>query len=370
MQLLTLLLRDFRNYEEVHLEFSPQLNEICGANAQGKTNLLEAIHLLVIGRSFRTLHLRDLIRLQQPHFYVEATFLKHGVVQTLKLSYDGSERRIVHNSTAYNSFTQLLGLLQGVVFSPEDHALVSGAPTIRRRFLDLHIAQVDPLYVHFLARFYGAMKHRNQLLRQRTELSIESWEHEMAKAAAYLTTQRIIALEQLSRKVLPIQEALSQGHDRLTLRFKTTAPLNGSTSELTQYYQEAFLRHRAREMLFKQTLTGPHRDDFTPLLSEQEARAFGSEGQKMCCVMAMRLAEWQRLYELTGEKPLMMVDDVGACLDETRRQQLYEQLMQAGQLFIASPQRLVRGQPGYDRRAFARLFTVDHGIVRQGEEIT
>lgn len=359
MQLLSLYLRDFRNYKEAYVEFSPHLNEICGANAQGKTNLLEAIFLLVIGRSFRTMHLKELIKLQQPSFFVEAAFVKHGVSQTLQVSYDGTEKRAVHNSTVYSSFAPLLGLLQGVVFSPEDHDLISGAPSTRRRFLDLHIAQIDPLYVHHLGRFYRAMRQRNQLLRTKTALTIEAWEHEMAKAAAYITKQRALVIDELNEKILPLQEEISSSKDRLKLRFKTPAPLTASSDDLAHFYSEALARHRSREMLFGNTLVGPHRDDFIPLLHEQEARVFGSEGQKMSCALALRLAEWQRLKETTGETPLMIVDDVGACLDEQRRQKLYEQLNLAGQVFTASPQRLCYAS----QNVSGRLFYVSDAVI-------
>ncbi|MGE5195697.1 MAG: DNA replication/repair protein RecF, partial [Anaerolineae bacterium] len=143
MQLQHLYIRNFRNYEEAEVSFSSGINLIHGPNAEGKTNLLEAIYLLSTGSSFRTLYLSELICYKQPHFYLEAHMLKDGLTQTIKISFDGKIRYLQYNHTTYASFAPLLGLFPTVLFAPEDIALINGAPSERRRFLDLHIAQID-----------------------------------------------------------------------------------------------------------------------------------------------------------------------------------------------------------------------------------
>ena len=175
LYLRNLYLRQFRRYEEVHFQFNPTINSIVGPNAHGKTTILEAIQFLMSGRSFRTQQPSDLIRHEQNYFYIEADFIKQGIQQTLKISYDGKERKIVHNSTVCQSSTNLLGLLQGVVVIPDSASLVKGSPLLRRHFLDLQIAQVDPLYVHHLTRYARAMRQRNVLLKRKDLATIHGW---------------------------------------------------------------------------------------------------------------------------------------------------------------------------------------------------
>ena len=155
--LISLYLRNFRNYEEAEVHFSQQVNFIHGDNAQGKTNLLDAIYLLSTGKSFRTVHLSELIREGASFFYLQAHFIKDTITQTVTLSFDGLTRKMEYNNTCYNHFTNLLGLLPTVLLAPEDMELITAGPGIRRRFLDIHIGQLDPLYIYHLGRYAKAL---------------------------------------------------------------------------------------------------------------------------------------------------------------------------------------------------------------------
>ncbi|NGX62058.1 MAG: DNA replication and repair protein RecF [Chlamydiae bacterium] len=348
MKILSLYLRNFRNYEKVHLSFSSSVNYLVGANAQGKTNLLEAIHLAITGRSFRTHRLTDMIRFGEKEFFVEILFEKNGIEQKLSLYYDGQTRRITHNATLLPSLSALFGLLQGVILSPEDQQLVGGGPTERRRFLDMQIAQSYPLYFHHLVRYQRAMKHRNTLLKRKTLQGIEVYEEEMSHSAAYLTLKRKEATEELQTLGGPLQQALSGNRDELTLTYHSSALAKVKPEEscLRTYFQNAYTQKRHREKELGNTLTGPHRDDLAILVANQEARFFGSEGQKRSCITALRLAEWSRLHKLGEEKPLMCIDDVGISLDATRGAYLYQQMESLGQVFLTSP-RLEQNLPSH-----------------------
>lgn len=181
-----LYLHHFRSYERKEFSFQPGINVIRGDNARGKTNLLEAVYLLSTGRSFRTVQLTDLIRHGEPFFYLEADFSTGPVTQHLKVSFDGQVKRVEHDGATYSQFTPLLGLFPTVLHVPEDIELITGSPTQRRRFLDLHIAQTDPLYIFHLARYFKAMRQRNVLLRQHKEATIESWEQILVVSGQYL----------------------------------------------------------------------------------------------------------------------------------------------------------------------------------------
>jgi len=336
MHLSAIVVRNFRNYEHATLTFSPGINCIVGGNGEGKTNLLEALYFLSTGRSFRTAHLNDMIRHGASFFYLEAHFHKDGIDQTIKATYDGQTRRLQYNETVYSYFTSLLGILPTILYSPDDICLVSGSPADRRRFLDLHLAQTDPLYVHHLGRYHKAMKQRNVLLKQKKEESLGAWEQTMAQAAAYLVPKRLETLEKLQGPVAAWMRHVSSGKEQVRLSYRNTVPWDG-TAPLQGPFCTQLQKSRPRDMLLGSTQLGPHRDDIEIELDGRPAKSFSSEGQKRCCAAAMRFAEWERTKEVIGTAPLMSIDDFGIQLDKERNQLLQQQLQHLGQVFLTSP---------------------------------
>lgn len=338
--LTAIRLRNFRCHSEALFEFSPGINLICGPNAKGKTSLLEAIYLLIAGRSFRTAQLQELILFESPGFHVEAFFVKHGVHQSLSFHYSSEERRIHYNSTSLSSIANLIGLLPGVSVTPDDVALVKGSPMARRHFLDLQISQIDPLYVHHLTRYHRALRQRNILLRAKEISTIESWEAEMAHSAAYVTQQRSHALRELQEKAQRLHQMLSAEKEQLSLGYKPGVPVEGGLETIRQLYLKQFVRYRPRELAFGATLTGPQKDDFAIALNQREARFFGSEGQQRSCATALRLAEWERVFDYAEVRPLMLMDDVGVSLDDARRSCLLNYTPNLGQVFLTTTQEI------------------------------
>jgi DNA replication and repair protein RecF len=339
MFLRALYLHQFRLYEEALFEFSPKVNIIRGSNARGKTSLLEAIYFLMTGRSFRTAQLSDLIRHGAQFFYLEASFVKHGIEQKVRIYCNGKERKVTHNNSPCQSAIALLGLLQGAVIHPDDAAIVKGAPAARRHLLDLQLAQSDPLYVHHLTRYGRAMRQRNALLRAKSAAAIESWEYEMANAASYIIQQRARAVDHLQKHGKVLYSGICGGSENLSLRYKAHGigdhPLT-DLEALRSVYCDNYCKHRRREMDLGMTLTGPHKDDVMIVLDNKDARAFASEGQQRSCVVALRLAEWERLKGASQEVPLMLVDDLGMSLDNSRRSQLLGHFSALEQVFITT----------------------------------
>jgi DNA replication and repair protein RecF len=333
MLLKYLYLRNFRNYATAEVSFGPQVNLIHGSNAQGKTNLLEAVHLLSTGRSFRTPHLKELILHGAASFYVEGFFTRDGIEQTIKLSFDGNVKSVQYNNTSYANFSNVLGLLPSVLYIPADVSLICGAPAERRRFLDLHLAQADPLYVHHFLRYHRAMKQRNHLLRMKQDPALSSWEHIMAASAEYLVTKRREA-------ILELQPALSTWMQRLSLQHETL-DIEYQPSFFADSFANGFCLHlekmRKKEMLWGHTAAGPHRDEVVFNLNQKPAKTFSSEGQKRCCLAAIRLAEWQRLQQLVQAPPLLGIDDFAIHLDAQRQELLQTILPSLGQTFLTSP---------------------------------
>lgn len=336
--IVSLTLRNFRNYRDAHIQFSPGVNLFYGRNAEGKTNLLEAIFFLSTGRSFRTSRLDELILQGEKFFFLEATFIKDGIQQTLKVSFDGTSRHLQLNATVYRGFLHLLGLLPHILYTPEDIDLIRGGPTERRRFLDLHLAQIDPLYVHHWLRYNRAMKQRNCLLRAKDEGGIESWESIMAQSGAYLIHKREQAVADLVPFVEQALKRFSADQEILSLQYRSVGI--GSKlphEEYAEKLRKNFASLRKKETLLGATLTGPHRDDLRLEISGRDVRAYASEGQKRSCIAAMRLGQWERYQAMNASHPLLSIDDFGVHLDEERQARLNAELGRLGQVFLSSP---------------------------------
>jgi DNA replication and repair protein RecF len=324
MHIQKLYLRHFRNYQEETFVFSPEMNLIHGANAQGKTNLLEALFLIGTGRSFRTPHLKELIYQKNPFFFIEAEFKKDAILQKIRLSFDGEIKKLDINHTSYSHFNPLLGMLPIVLLAPEDVLLVTGSPAEKRRFLNLHIAQSDPLYVFHLTRYHKAIKHRNALLKQKKEEGMQPWEDLMVSAARYLKTCRERLIQELSEELQKAMQILSGKQDEITIHYKPS-------------FTENYAKHRPKEFLFGSTLLGPHRDDLEITINKLPAASFASQGQIRSAIAALRLAQWKHLSEQHHCPVLFCIDDFGVHLDEARQEALLSHLSSMTQVFLTSP---------------------------------
>lgn len=331
MQLKYLYLRNFRNIAEKEFAFGPKLNIIHGENGKGKTNLLEAIILLSIGRSFRTQHLSELIRENETGFYLEAEMVRDQITHQIKLSFDGQTKRLQINGNTHSHFNPLLGLLPSVLYAVQNGELITGSPLLRRRFLDLQLAQSDPLYVHHLARFYRSMKQRNCLLRSQKLDGIESWEAEMAQAAIFIQKERKSLIESLQPLLAKEGETLSHSGELHEVGYNSSFP-----SECRDY-AEQLRKYRRRDIELKQTLSGPHRDDLNFSIDQKPARSFASEGQKKTSLAALKVSEWRHLSLRSDALPLMAVDDLGQPLDGKREERFVSILDTLGQVFITMP---------------------------------
>lgn len=352
MIIKTLYLRHFRSYQEAFFEFCPHFNVIQGANARGKTTILEAIHYLMLGRSFRSPQSQELIKEGCDHFYIEAHFSKHGVDQSIKIGFDGKEKKLIYNHTPLPSAAGLLGIVQGVIMSPDDINLVKGTPQLRRQFLDIQLAQVDPLYVHHLTRYARATKQRNQLLKARQSVSIETWEHEMSQSSAYLSWRRRETVNDLTKRSSATYLGLTKEDVPIDIHYQTHFP-NSDVQQLREYHLGQLKKYREREMMIGYTLTGPHKDDLGFIMKDNHLRHFGSEGQQRSFVTAVRLAEWDRLNQIAQDLPLLMIDDVGISLDQMRRQNLMNLLSNGAQIFLTTTDENLYDQINANKKIFS-----------------
>jgi DNA replication and repair protein RecF len=327
----SLYLRNFRNYVEAEVSFAPGVNLFHGDNAQGKTNLLEAACLITTGRSFRTAHLNELIRQGESFFFLEGIVCKDGFDHTVQITFMSGVKKLTLDGNSYGTLQHLLGLLPSVLYLPSDSELVDGSPAIRRKFLNLHLAQGNPLYLHHLSRYWRAMKQRNSLLRAADSTSLDCWELEMAESAIYLRTARDTLIEAIQEPLLKKSLELSSGKEEHKIIFAPATP-NSREAYLAQ-----LKKNRPREKHLGATLTGPHRDDFTLWINGLESKGFCSEGQKKTSAFALKLAEWELFTKIAEAPALLGIDDLGLHLDPTRLSHFGQTLSHLGQVFITSP---------------------------------
>lgn len=336
MYLQFLALNNFRIYKEAYFSFSKGINGIIGPNALGKTTILEAIYLALFGRSFRTLDLRELIHEDAEAFSIELGFTKNEIAQNIRIIQTRQDRKIIYNCTPLSSYGGLLGILQGVLMAPHDLEIIKGPPIVRRTFLDLQLAQVDPLYVHHLKRFTRALKQRNFLLKNRQTVAIEPFEWEMAASASYLIGERAKNIFKLNKLASPLYSALANEKERATFLYKTQAPVEEGLKGIEEFLKSQYIKLRSKELALGLTLLGPHKDNIQILINGKEAKTFASEGQKHTLLAVLKFAEWHLIKERSENSPFMMIDDLTLSLDEYRQGNICSCLENLGQAFFSS----------------------------------
>lgn len=331
MQVEKLTLRNFRNYDHCELALHPGLNILIGQNAQGKTNLLESVHFLSTGRSHRTSSQYDLIRWDTTGFFLHANVKKRNVRVSIDFSLGNNRRRELKiNGIVERKLSSLLGVLNSVLFTPEDLQLLKGPPALRRRFLDIELSQVSPVYLYALQQYNRALLQRNNLLRSfagkaANKIALETWTEQLIRYGARLTILRQRALIALAKYARPSLDKISGGKENLALVYRPWGyHLELGTSEVavTESFREILEEQYNNELRRKQTLVGPHRDDFSCLLNGIDVREFGSQGQQRSSVLAIKMAELEFMREITGDYPVLLLDDVLSELDAARRQAL------------------------------------------------
>jgi DNA replication and repair protein RecF len=330
VHLAHLRLRDFRNYARLDADFSPGFHLLLGDNAQGKTNILEAIYLMATLRSFRGVGGAQMIRHGAKGYFVGGNVVGAGGHE-IKIYWSARERKLSLDGQPVKRLADYFGALRTVVFCTEDLQLVKGTARARRRFLDLLLAQTQPGYLPLLQRYMQTVRHRNALLKQRLgdEAALESFSAELVKLGNELVRARRELIPRFSPLVRLAYRRISNDAEELRLEYQPSVK-NDFAVELAQ--------SRARERAFRFTVVGPHRDDLQLLLNEKSAAQFGSEGQKRTLAIALKMAQAEFFTGLHGAPPVLLIDDVMGELDVKRRSGLLPLLTRSreasGQVFM------------------------------------
>ena len=304
--------KDFRNYDEGKVEFTKGTNVICGANAKGKTNILESIFLLATSKSHRGATERELIKNGEEFAKVKIDFFARGRENTGEIRIK-KKKQFKMNKIPIIKTSDLMGFLNAVMFCPEDLRIIKGAPRERRRFLDIGISQVRSGYFHKLIEYNKILNQRNACLREGLE-DTWVWDEQLAKTGARIFWYRRNYLLELEKNAAIHMKDIS--NEKLSLKYMID-------KEREEDYRLEILsglqKNKERERRWKQTLSGPHRDDFSIEINGLDARHFASQGQVRTAVMAMKLAEVDIMKRETGEPPVLLLDDALSELDEERQ---------------------------------------------------
>ena len=343
MNLQELSLRSFRNYGEVRLEFDPGVNLIVGDNAQGKTNLLEAISYLGSGKSFRAQKTSEMVRFGDDFAEIQGTVFSQERQQELRyLLFVGSRpRQIFRNGARKKSAAELAGVLPTVLFCPEDLLILKMGSSQRRRFGDLALCGLRPNYDAALTEYHRILEQKSRILKDRFENPalldiLPEYNLRLCQGGALLISYRARFYEGLEKSAAKFHSQFSGGVENFQLRYKTVSSVKdpfAPVSVLTEDLLEHLVRHHRAELETAQCLTGPHKDDFTVSLSGIDLKAYGSQGQTRTAAISLKLAQRELMGREWGEEPVLLLDDVLSELDPGRQDFVLNQIV-SGQVFI------------------------------------
>ena len=346
LKLISIHLENFRNYATQDIEFGEGVNILYGDNAQGKTNVVEAVHLLATGKSHRTRHLADMVRHGAERFRIEAVIQDDDRQTSLVLAYDRRKgKQLLVNDIGRPRWSDLLGMLHVLMFSPETMDVVKGGPAERRRFLDILLCQLDARYLRCLQQYTALLRQKSAALRDRSAQDryadlMPVWNEGMAKNGAYLAWKRMETarrMEQLANRELNV---LSGGRESLVLTLQTCIATDHSldTKAIGEHLLGKLQHMLAREREAGQCLAGVHRDEMQISLNENAARVFSSQGQQRSIALSLILAAMYLYRENAGALPVLLLDDVMSELDPMRQTHLI-QVLEKTQTLITTTDR-------------------------------
>ena len=328
MQIKKLFLQNFRNYERENFEFSEGLNVLFGKNAQGKTNCAEAVFYLCTGASLRIRHDKQLVKMGAEHAFIQAEAQNRYGKVTIEANIFENKREIRVNGSKISKNADLMGHINSVFFSPGELRLIQDGPDERRRFMNISISQTSPAYYTALLRYNKILDQRNALLKNPDySLVLDTlpvWDEQLCKYAATIVKKRTEFLKKLAPYAKEMHAFLTDSAEELVVR--PDKIYEGHEEEISKTLLRRLSNNYEKDMRLGFTTVGPHRDDLEVLISGIDAKAYASQGQTRTAALALKLAEVQIFKDLSGEYPILVLDDVMSELDLPRRKKLLKKV--------------------------------------------
>ncbi len=313
-------LNNFRNYEQLNIEFSNDINILYGDNAQGKTNVLEGLYLLSTTKSHKGAKDKEMIKIGEEESHLRMYFKKSDMNHRIDMHLQKNGRKSgAVDGIPVRKSSDIYGLMNVVFFSPEDLSIIKNGPGERRKFMDAELCQLDKLYLQYLSKYNKTLEQRNDLLKQlsfRADFkdTLEVWDLQLCEYGKFIIEQRRKFVDDLNNIVREIHYRISNEKEKLTLVYEP--------SVMPDDFEETLKRTRDRDIAQKTTCTGPHRDELSFYVGDENLKLFGSQGQQRTAALSLKLAEIELVKEKIGENPILLLDDVLSELDRNRQQAL------------------------------------------------
>lgn len=320
MVIKSLELSNFRNYALLDMNFDKGTNILYGDNAQGKTNILEAIYLCATTKSHRGTKDRDIVNFEEEEAHIRTYLEKDGDEIKIDMHLRKSKTKgIAVDGRKLKKATELLGLMNVVFFSPEDLSIIKNGPSERRRFVDMELCQLDPMYLHNLNNYNKIVNQRNRLLKDMymnpsLKGTLDVWDIQLVEFGKKIIARRISFVEQLNGIIGGIHDSLSGGKEKLVISYEPD--ISGED------FEKKLRAGQERDIRLKQTTVGPHRDDFAFIANDIDIRKFGSQGQQRTSALSLKLSEIELVKKMTKDTPILLLDDVLSELDSSRQNYL------------------------------------------------
>lgn len=320
----TLELTNFRNYKEASISFDRGTNILYGQNAQGKTNILEAIYLSATTKSHKGSKDKEVVTFGLEEGHIRTTLLDNDLETRVDMHLRAHGSKVIAiDKEKIKKASQLIGLINVVFFSPEDLSIIKDGPAGRRRFTDMELCQLDPLYLSDLSNYQKTVNHRNKLLKDMYDdpslsSTLDVWDMQVANYGDKIIKRRAEFVDKLNSIIYDIHKKLSGGKEDILIEYAPDAPFGK--------IEECLLQCRNKDIRTKQTGAGPHRDEFIFSVGGMDLRKYGSQGQQRTAALSLKLAEINLVEAVSGKKPLLLLDDVLSELDSSRQEYLLQSI--------------------------------------------
>ncbi len=350
-------LKNFRNYKTASVSFDPGINFLYGSNAQGKTNILEAIYICATSRSHKGSKDKDIIRFESDESHIRMVLNKRNISHQIDFHLKKDKAKgIAINGFPIKKASELLGFINVVFFSPEDLYIIKSGPSERRRFIDRELSQLNKIYIKNIADYNKILMNRNRLLKDiknnKSLIStLDVWDEQLINYGIKIIKEREKFLEKMTAVVRPLHKTLTGNKEEINLIY------DKNTDE--EKFADKIKSSRERDIATEQTSYGPQRDDFSIMINGINARNFGSQGQQKSAAISLKMAEIQMIKLITHEKPVLLLDDVFSELDNLRQEYLISQIKDTQTILTGTGvDDMIKNNIKIDR-----LFEVEEGII-------
>ncbi len=352
-------LQNYRNYEFLNMTFDNKINIIYGDNAQGKTNILESLYVCATSKSHRGSKDKDIIRFGNDEAHIKVMVKKHGMNYRIDMHLKKNKTKgIAVNGIPIRRAVELFGIINIIIFSPEDMNIIKNGPSERRRFMDMELSQLDKIYLSNLVNYNKVVVQRNKLLKQ-LQFSGDSglvdmldvWDMQLVRYGSEIIKRRMDFIDNINSIIRPVHSKLSGNKEILNLRYIPCTT--------TDNFKDEVVRSRERDIKFKMTNVGPHKDDVAFFINDKDVRKYGSQGQQRTCALSLKLAEIELVKKVINDTPVLLLDDVLSELDANRQNFLLDSIGDIQTIITCT------GLDEFVNNRFSinRIFKVVNGVV-------